>query len=275
VPHKNARGNTVVRIADEGPLWGAATSSASGLGNTIYYVDGDLVLGAEDTDSKIIYNSLNSASGAGTVVVRGNLIIKRPFEYSKDIVAQLNRLASVSWVVLKRVAPASSLPSLKPSAISEEEWKEGGNISVYDCLATNKSPSLQDVAQGTQLARIVGTFFAENAFATGTGNGVSGAGKCSNFAMPFTTTRRIFPERGDTCSGVQSENDGVVSCAITQKRTYDVPLEIEGILVAKRILFQRVYRGRNRGSEVIVNTGRMAVNPGPGLSEFSKSLPLW
>lgn|GEM_PF-6619552 len=273
VPQKNAKGNVVRRIADESTLWIAATSSGDGLGNTIYYVDGDLVLGDTDTDKKIIQNAMSNPTGAGTVVVRGNLLIKRPFEYGIGSVKNLNQLASISWVVLKRKDPASSLPPNKPADISDADWKAGGNISIDSCLPSNNGASLNDVTIGKQLARIVGTFFAENTIATGTGHGEAGSGKCANLGNQFTTTSRIYPERGDTCAGdLHTESN---ECTITQTQYYDVPLEIEGVLVARNILFQRVYRGRNRGSEVIVNTGRMLVNPPPGLAEFSKSLPSW
>ncbi|MBI4599705.1 hypothetical protein HY732_02165 [Candidatus Uhrbacteria bacterium] len=276
VPQKNAKGNLVRRIADEAAIWSAATSSANGLGAVIYYHDGDLVLGEDDADKKIIYSSMNGVPGAGTVVVRGNLIIKRPFEYSSLAVKDIRQLASISWIVLERVTPAVALPPGKPADISDDDWKAGGNISIDDCLASSSTPTQNDVAQGKQLARIAGTFFAEHAFATGTGHGGQGAGECSALGVSFETTHTIRPDRGDTCTGTQSEQpDGSASCTVLQTNYYDVPLEIEGIVVARNMMFQRVYRGRNRGSEIIVNTGRMLVNPPPGLAEFSKSLPLW
>lgn len=276
----NSKGNRVQRITDEVKLWEAAESSADGLANTIYYVEGDLVLGDADSDKKIIQNALTNPTGAGTVVVRGNLIIKRPFEYGSGIVKNIHQLASISWVVLKRTSPAVSLPDHKPADITVADWKAGGNISIDNCLPSNEIATLQKVNDGKQLARLVGTFFAENTIATGTGHGEAdeaGVGKCANLGNPFTTTSRIYPERGDVCKGIKSEDlvTKIVSCTITQTQYYDVPLEIEGVLVAKNILFQRVYRGRNRGSEVIVNTGRALVNPSPGLAEFSKSLPSW
>ncbi len=285
---KNKFGNLIKPITTspkpEEDIWGimsdpaSVVTSALPLGGKIYYYEGDLVIGS-DTDrvERVIMPALGDDSGAGTVVVRGNLVIKRPLVYGRAGVMNFKQLASISWIVLKRKSPASSIPSNKPADVSDDSWKAGGNIIVDNCLPSQNDSIRDDIAKGQQLARIVGTFFAENLFATGTGRGGEGAGECANLGIPFTTTVRIYPERGQRCSGVENTDPVTeeVTCTSTQKQYYDAPLEIEGVVVAKNILFQRVYRGRNRGSEVIMNTGRMVVNPPPGLSELSRSLPLW
>lgn len=291
---KNKFGNLIKPITaspkPEEDIWGimsdpaSVITSALPLGGRVFFHDGDLVIGT-DTDrvQRVIMPALalSEGSGAGTVVVRGNLIIKRPLVYGRTGVMNFKQLASISWVVLKRTTPASSVPPNKPSDVSGDDWKVGGNIIIDSCIADNAIPlndeeALAYIANGLQLARIAGTFFAENNFATGTGRGGEGAGECANLGIPFTTTSTIYPERGDTCAGTREDlADGSARCTLVQKQYYDVPLEIEGVIVARNLLFQRVFRGRNRGSEVIVNTGRMLVNPSPGLSELSKSLPLW
>lgn len=290
---KNKFGNLIKPITaspkPEEEIWGILSDPASTittalpLGGKIFFYDGDLLIGS-DTDrvERVIMPALGTSSGAGTVVVRGNLVIKRPLAYGRASVTNFKQLASISWIVLKRKSPTSSVPSNKPVDVSDDDWKAGGNIIIDNCIPGLKpedkpEDKLKVIANGQQLARVVGTFFAENVFTTGTGRGGEGAGECGNLGNPFTTTVRIFPERGDRCSGTQKTDPKTeeVTCTSTQTQYYDVPLEIEGVVVAKKLLFQRVFRGRNRGSEVISNTGRMVVNPPPGLGELSKSLPLW
>lgn len=51
------------------------------------------------------------------------------------------------------------------------------------------------------------------------------------------------------------------------------PLTVKGLIVAHEFVWGRTYADRARGSEEIIYDGRAAVNPPPGFSDVSKSLP--
>ncbi|MBI2644882.1 hypothetical protein HYW94_01750 [Candidatus Uhrbacteria bacterium] len=58
----------------------------------------------------------------------------------------------------------------------------------------------------------------------------------------------------------------------------DIPLYIDGMLIARKFMFQRIYSGDpdlNIASEFIQDTGRATANTPPGLGDILKSLPLW
>jgi len=60
--------------------------------------------------------------------------------------------------------------------------------------------------------------------------------------------------------------------------TDDVPLYVNGMLIARKFNFQRVYSGDpdlNTASEFIQDTGRAVANTPPGLTDILKSLPVW
>lgn len=281
------------------------------LSNTIYYYEGDLIIGGDDDRSKrIISSALSSGQGGGTIVVRGNIVIKRPIEYDRVTLINndIRQLASLSWVALKKKNESVTSPI---SEISNTDWKEGGNIVIDSCIPSNESDEALNGAysplsekiydrrftevvvggekrplfknsteaavvdgfiQHQQFATVVGSFFAENTFATGHGHGGGGVGECTHLKVKYKTSKEgtVTNEDGSTSIGLVDETDATAGTLY-----YDVPLEIRGVIVARDILFQRIYRGINRGSETIVNTGRTLVNPPPGIAEFVRSLPLW
>jgi len=245
---KNIFGNRVVRVTGEVGL------QVAPLGRSIFYYEGDLTLGSDaDTVKRIISDAGVGQSGAATVVVKGNIIIRRPIGYGNQQISQFTQLGSISWIALKRDHADTQLSS--KNGIPLPLWNEGGNIVIDDCLQSDLRDS-DSINNSRQMSRVAGVFFAENTLATGTGHGGVGVGECGTLYVEYGTA---------DSSGSKS------------KLYYDVPLEIDGIIVAKNILFQRVYRGGGNGvaSETIKNTGRYLVNPPPGLAEFAKSLPLW
>lgn len=346
---QNDSGQWVKSIANECDVLGvdvlgvcaSSIHSAIYLNNTIYYHDGDLVIGAPDDRSKrIILNGTNSSDGGGTVVVRGNLIIKRPIEYNTvESISSMKKLASLSWVVLEREEPLDGMPE-RPEGISDTAWNEliqedddpngdgkrmwnkGGNIVIDKCLPANDSLSalgqpdhvydrtfrgilpnenpdedpfkaeetdyinipdarfVNEVFRGQKFASIAGSFFAENIFVTGRGAGGAGPKECANLNITYrTSVEKTVVDENDNpvLDGDGNEQTTIVHDPVGSPRTfyYDVPLEIRGIVVARNIIFERAYRGVNRGSETIINTGRLLVNPPPGIAEFVRSLPLW
>jgi phosphoribosyl-AMP cyclohydrolase len=101
------------------------------LGGKVYYYNGDLNLVNRD-----FLNGMSDISGAGTLIVKGNLRINGNLAYQNSAVTKLKNLASLGVVVLKK------------------EDGTGGNIYI-DPLVTS----------------VVGSYLAENMIYTGTING--------------------------------------------------------------------------------------------------------
>lgn len=53
----------------------------------------------------------------------------------------------------------------------------------------------------------------------------------------------------------------------------DIPLRMEGLVVARKVVLDRIYRNPDQGSEQIIYDGRAVANPPPGFADISSSLP--
>ena len=312
--HVNDYGYTVVPIDEEEDIWTTQNMNANPLNRKIYYYEGDLVIGADDDRVKRIL--ISGQHAAGTVVVKGNLIIKRPLEYERVTpVSNTQAIPSLAWVVLEHEQSGAQSPV---ETISDTDWKKGGNVVIDSCLPFNEtfeargtgtSETIYDqtftsvggvtiytnefdagvvsaILQNQQVATVAGSFFAEHQVVTGHGHGGGdgGSGECANVKIRYQTsteqTKRdaegnpLFDENGNEVKELAPERDDQGQPMI-REIFYDTPLEIRGIVVARNISFERTYRGVNRGSETVVNSGRLLINPPPGIAEFARSLPLW
>ena len=124
-----------------------SANRTNGLNNTIYYSNGDLTI--NDNNVPYFYNA-SSASGAGTIVVKGTLRISKSLIYDSSPVTDIKKLASVAWVVLKK------------------NDGTGGNVTFDDCIPVPSGGNLYNAAE------VSGTFYAEGAISTGTGSGCGG-----------------------------------------------------------------------------------------------------
>ncbi|MBU1132561.1 hypothetical protein KKC32_04955 [Patescibacteria group bacterium] len=98
------------------------------LNRNIYFSDHDL-----EVSDKVFQNGNGESSGAGTIIVRGDLRITGNVSYSPAQFQKIKNLASVGWLVLKN------------------EDGTGGNVYI-----------------DPEVERFVGFVFAENTFYTGT-----------------------------------------------------------------------------------------------------------
>ena len=215
------------------------------LGGIVTVINGDLVIGNTADGWEIANGTVDSSnkpiSGGRTIVVKGNLIIKRPITYQSQtaVMTNLKQLASIGWIVLEKDSPAAS-PD-RPSDIPLADWNKGGNIVIDDCIPPSNS------VKG--YAEISGLFFAEGKVLTGTGKTAS--------------CRAVFDQYAD----MLPKNAWIKNVAA------DISLVVNGAMIAKGYGLQRVYGGFNNGSESILNDGRMLVSVPPGLEDFMKSFP--
>lgn len=236
--NKNAYGNTVKvlqgpdleltdAILDGGN--GCNLDAATGIQNCQLY-NTVIVVNGKDFHIRNPMRFLNvsnarSEKGGVTFVVKGgNLIIDDSVYYESSQVDGLEKLASVSWIVLKR---------------SGDTTGATGNIFFGDCM----KQGLYEFA-----AQAVGVFFAENSIFTGTGK----------------------ERRGRNIDGSIRDGGSSASCGFTSG---PLPLQINGMMIAKRFALERVYEGD--GSEEINYDGRLLVSVPPGLSDILKKMPTW
>ena len=91
------------------------------LGGKVYFKEGDLTIGA----AKVFNNGANSLSGAGLIVIRGNLNINEPISYQVGGVNNLKNLASVGWLVLGDVNIGPAVEDAVGAFYVEGEVKTG------------------------------------------------------------------------------------------------------------------------------------------------------
>ncbi len=218
------------------------------LGGTVTTINGDLVIGDTAGPWEVANGSTDDnkpVSGGRTIVVKGNLIIKRPILYASQTgVTSLKQLASIAWVVLEKDAVSDS-PG-RPADIPAAEWNKGGNILIDDCIPPSKSEGGL-----IEISELSGLFFAE-------GKVLTGSGKTASCRTSF-----------NQYAGMRPENDWI------KKISGDISLVIRGAIIAKGYALQRSYGGvrSSYGSENILNDGRMLVSVPPGLEDFLKSFP--
>lgn len=158
------------------------------LGGKVYYFSGDLNLAG-----RIFPNGVGANSGAGTIVVKGNLYINGDLSYQAGAVNKIKNLASLGVIVLKK------------------DDSSGGNVYI-DPLVRN----------------IVGSYIAENTIYTG-----------------------------------------------KNVRAKDVPLQVDGLLIARDLKFQRdsFDLSTKAASERVIYDGRVITNPPSGFVDLGKALP--
>jgi len=169
-----------------------STGVPSLLNGTIYETTG---FGNYTLNGRTFNNATGSASGAGLIIVRGNLNITGNLLYQVSAITRLKQLASVGILVL------------------DDGTGTRGNVTI-------------DPSVGTISANI----YAEGTVSTGS-----------------------YPD---------------------QQTDPDVPLTINGVIVAKQIRFQRLFPGTvTEPSERVVYDGRIVANTPPGMNDFVRSLP--
>lgn len=227
-------------------------------GGKIYVVDGDLTIDEDANAGRLDWMFLNGAagkSGSRTIVVKGDLTIKRNILYEATQTSRLKQLASVAWIVLAR-----------PNGT-------GGNIIIEHCIA----PSIDSLQSGALINEVSGFFFAEHTISTGGGRG----SVCVNsdpYKNGIAWLKSRVPEIDtDTqCNLMTLTSEEVKACnriKVLKDTNTDIPLVVHGSMIAKSFNFQRVYGGADAPSEQIINDGRAFVSVPPGLEDFFSAFP--
>ncbi|MBI2484350.1 hypothetical protein HYV71_04165 [Candidatus Uhrbacteria bacterium] len=203
--------------------------------------DQEIAIGSPtDRAQHTIMNSLSAnESGAGTIVAYGaNIHIYAPIRYADTALtaASLRQLASVAWIALK------------------DEKGNGGNIIIDNCIPPTLRPDNKGYLTSVPMD---GLYVAEGTITTGSGDGKN----CIKII--------------DATPGLDAAKKTAYKDAFRSSISeIDIPISVEGAMIAKQFSFERTYGGYDQGSEDIVDTGRHYINPPPGIADIVRSLPV-
>jgi len=199
----------------------------------VFFYDGDLVLSKDTIAPFIRFTNSAKRSGGGTIIVRGDLTFGAPLYYDAT-------------------SGASSFNKLASVAwvVLKKSDGTGGNIIIGDCI-----PDFPGYSHSTTpYASLVGVFLAEGKIVTGTGKYDTTGKRNADFTLqPISADEQATRDCKDF--------DG------------ELPLVVNGIMVAKEFQLERLYGGVDIGSEEIIYDGRLIANIPPGLEDVVKSLP--
>ena len=224
----------------------SAPNFSVALDNSIYVVNGDYQVDAATT----IPNG-NDASGAGTVIVLGDMIINSNIEYNNIIPDTRQELASVAWIVMGDVI-------INPSVT-----KVAGNFIVFGTLgaAVGDPPVAVDKVcykDGNTVAA------RDNIICTNDAGLCSVAGEsCVHKCAALDSDGYLYDGCGKFITGDPNGDN-------SQKN-----LTVLGTVFARQFILLRSYVNviTRAAAERFVADGRIQLNPPPGLSDFAKGLP--
>lgn len=291
---QNTYGHQVVRLSNESQdLPGTSGSARSNdpLAGRVYVVSPtDLTY---DLLQPIVFkNSSNiSVSGAGTVIVRGNLHVTQNISYESNTVGdERGRLASVVWIVLGDVTvdPSVSklagtfiilgrrgnmtlngvctggLQSMKACSADGDCGLGGSCVTNGLCVALGSTCTTSCTAPGQCIPPPSGTGSNVCVTATTTACGIPSAAcdtgqACRTKCLLKDANGNLQPDCGRFVSGAGSASS----------------LTVSGSVFAREFSLQRTYVDPvNRDpAERFTADGRLQLNPPPGMADFAKGLP--
>ncbi|MFH1112210.1 MAG: hypothetical protein V1712_04070 [Patescibacteria group bacterium] len=219
-------------------------------GNKVYVVTSDLTIGSE----RVFENGLSGESGAGTIIVNGNLYINNNITYEAGEMTDRSRLASIVWIVMgdviinpgvEKVAGSFIVLGQRKSAMEMQHKlactsPDSVNYRKY-CSAAGARPECGDINNINSICGEMPKCFAFDQLKSG------------------QQTGDIYPECGWFDTGTGSDN----------------PLTVYGSVFARQFKLSRSYIDvvSRSPAEKFIADGRLQLNPPPGLSDFAKGLP--
>ncbi|OGY50338.1 MAG: hypothetical protein A3J65_00120 [Candidatus Buchananbacteria bacterium RIFCSPHIGHO2_02_FULL_45_11b] len=229
----NRYGTMVEKFEDTVSLQAALEKQNGALGNKIYYYGGDYLI----IDRPLAFNNgLNYESGAGTIIVNGNLGLTGDITYGDSIFGgkpSFKNLASVAWIVRGdlKIAPAVSQLAGNFIVLGNRADQEGNPQNRPACQKDTESQR----------------------------NEVFGCGQIYTCCQPDLLAGPGGPGCGpEDCSSRLTVFGLMMAKKFYFDRTYFNPNETP-----------------IQGSEVVIYDGRLLANTPPGLSDFAKALPIW
>jgi hypothetical protein len=282
----NKFGSEIVAIASGADLVSKVNNDA--MQNKVFYVEAaSLPSGNLDINSEIIFNiGQNKDSGAGIIIIEGNLTINKNISYQASggaapVIRYLKNIPSAVWIVKGDVILDPSVTNLAGTFVvlgdSEIMFKIGGNkdsgagiIIIEGNLTINKNISYQASGGAAPVIRYLKNIPSAVWIVKGD---VILDPSVTNLAGTF-----VVLGDGNSCSVPQAgcgqfKTGSVMSSA-------DLQLKVSGSVLAKRFYLDRLFVDTNPNSptyqepaEKFSNDGRLQANPPLGLSDFSKSIP--
>ncbi|MFA4936797.1 MAG: hypothetical protein WC575_00680 [Patescibacteria group bacterium] len=216
----------------------------SPLDNKVYNINSDYTV----SNSLIINNGLlEGESGAGTIIVNGNLNINNNIIYESGEVTERKQLASIVWIVMGDVHINPNVTKVAGSFIVLGQRKSDMD-KVLACIESGSLNYRQfctrEVMQPPQCV--------------GMNNTCGEMPKC----LAYNKKGNIYEDCGWFDTGQGSELS-------------DYPLTVYGSVFARQFDLGRTYidPATRSPAEKFIADGRLQLNPPPGMSDFAKGLP--
>ncbi len=209
------------------------------LNNKVYHIDSDYTI----NNSQVIKNGDNNTSGAGTIVIDGDLIINNNINYQPNPVDERSKLASVVWIVMGDVI------------IDPNVTKVAGSFIV---LGQRKADMETKLACANKLSDNYRKFCPAVGSSSKCGDANDDCAEMPK-CLAFDQNDDIYSECGWFKTGQGSDN----------------PLTVYGSVFARQFKLERTYIDSisRSAAEKFIVSGRLQLNPPPGLADFAKGLP--
>ncbi len=275
----------------------SSDSAAGYAGQQVYTTLGSTVNLVNGTSSPLV-------SGAGTIVVKGNLAIINDITYGPTIGALTanSQLASLTWIVLGDVRVDPAVRNLAGTFIVLGRREapvrlcsaSSGAMSATTCLTAtdctdpafplcleknvcDHSPSVSCVNDSSCAAPFDQKYCVSpdplqaGRMCSGLVPGECGVGSTCAVCKPAYIAK---DETGDLYSGYGK----FLSCVlpgVTGATCDQYPLVVAGSVFARQFKLDRTYVSVSTrdAAEQFVSDGRMQLNPPPGMADFAKGLP--
>ena len=191
-------------------------------------------------------SSADGDSGAGTIIIEGDLTINANITYNSTTPNNLQEIASIAWIVLGNVNIDTSVTKVAGTfVILGDGTTDSGKLMTgddqYICESGSCGDGIPNIGETCETCPAdIGQCL--------------GSGECGD----------KIPDVGETCENCRGD-------AI--KGPY--PLSFSGMVVAKEIVLERTYFDYLSPAEIFEYDGRVLLNTPPGLANFAGKLPAW
>ncbi len=217
-------------------------------------------------------NSSDTTSAAGTIVVRGNLLVSNNISYDTSAAVSSSRqLASVTWIVLGDVRVLPTVSQLAGSFIvlgrreapqQVCDHSAGGVACTDDASCAPAYTQKYCLSQDPQKADTTCSSDAQCLSANGTGT----CAVCKPKYVAHDPNGDLYDGFGKFKSCY--DTSGGTACST-------LPLQVSGSVFARQFKLDRTYINvrTKEPAEQFVADGRLQLNPSPGMADFAKGLP--
>ncbi|MBI2050619.1 MAG: hypothetical protein HYT31_02330 [Parcubacteria group bacterium] len=166
-------------------------------------------------------------------------------------------------------APESALPAGSSILLNGKAYYYTGDLTISSSLTFNKGTGTQ---KGSGTIIVDGNLAINADIFYQSGSVSSRIDNLPSVAWIVKGNITIAPSVQNLAGVFYSE--GTIATGTTGSNETDIPLAIEGMLIASQISLQRLFADETQEpAEQIIFDGRAIINPPPGLADIAKGLP--